>query len=396
MPHPFSRFNPKHGLRFCEGVNQPLPKSPGVMNVGSDALETWDTMGLLYMTLPIMGHVVLARTLILSVGRDTWISSLLALPVGCLTVFLIWFILRRPNGEWARLPTVLGGVIYNFLRWLLVGYFLFLTITTVIFLVALIHAVFLPQTPVWAITIWFGLFAYYAAAKGINAIARTAVILGIISFVLGYSVTAMSTPLKHWEELKPLLEHGWIPVLDGVLRISSMWSELIFLLLIPLRHKPGKGLLAIWLSGIFLNTIMTISTPTGAITIFGLREAQNMLYPATEGLRIISLGFIDRFDIYALLMMSFGCYIRTSLYARICVQLILNPRIGHSLGTHRLQITLLGIMVLILSGAIIVAPNASWSETLANEYQWGIFMLSIPVLLLLVSELAHRKCGISQ
>ena len=121
-----------------------------------------------------------------------------------------------------------------------------------------------------------------------------------------------------------------------------------------------------------------------------------MLYPATEGLRIISLGFIDRFDIYALLMMSFGCYIRTSLYARICVQLILNPRIGHSLGTHRLQITLLGIMVLILSGAIIVAPNASWSETLANEYQWGIFMLSIPVLLLLVSELAHRKCGISQ
>src|SRR5690625_4403338 len=82
-----------------------------------------------------------------------------------------------------------------------------------------------------------------------------------------------------------------------------------------------KGMFLLWSIGILLNALMMLSTFTGVITIFGLGQAENMLYPAQEIVRIINLGFLDRFDVYGMVLNAFGTYIRCCLYFRLAYEL---------------------------------------------------------------------------
>jgi spore germination protein KB len=185
----------------------------------------------------------------------------------------------------------------------------------------MIHIGFLPETPISVLVIWFMAFCLYAAKMGIKAIALTSGILSIFAIVIGYIVSFTSESLKDWRNLAPILEYGWSPVWMGALILISIWMELLFLLVVPLENVKEKRLFLTWVVCILFNALIMTAAMTGVVMVFGLGQASNLPYPALEVVRNISLGFIDRLDTYALVLMSFGCYIRTSLYLRLTYKL---------------------------------------------------------------------------
>lgn len=269
------------------------------------------------------------------------------------------------------------------------GYFLFLTIFSFALLVDFVFIGFLPDTPRVVILIWFLIFFIYAAVKGIKRIALTAGVLAVISIFAGHSITLLDTKLKEWGELLPVLEYGWEPVLWGTLLLISIWVELIFLLFIPIQNIKAKRMFLMWSIGIFLNALFMFSTFTGSIAIFGLGQADNFTYPALESVRIISLGFIDRFDIYGLLLMSIGIYLRCSFYFRIAYNITVKK-----ISSKWIRRILFGMITLLVSiSAYLISEEHLRVVNTLNIYAYMVVLYPIPFILLGISSIKKRKAN---
>lgn len=352
-------------------------------------LTKWETLFLIIMTLPIMGHVVILPLMLDVAGRDAWISILLSLPAAFAFAYAIYRLrLNHPDINLSEmLHLLLGKWFGRGIITLFILYFLFLTVLSFSALVDLVFIEFLPETPRIAIVIWFFIFFIYAATKGIKRIALTAGVLALIGLITGHTVTLMDTPKKEWSELQPLLEFGWSPALWGSLILISIWTELLLLLCVPMKNTHEKRLFLLWTIGILLNVLMMNSTITGVITIFGLGQADNFTYPAQEIVRIINLGFIDRFDIYGMILMTFGSYIRCSLYFRLAYEM----SISQSSSKWRKWILFSICAVLIFFGTLYVSKEHFRIEKAINLYTYMIVLFPIPFLLLFISSLKKRK-----
>lgn len=352
-------------------------------------LSKWETLFILVMTIPIIGHVVILPIMLDVAGRDAWISILLSLPGAFLFAIAIYKVRKKypDSGPVELFTLVLGKKGGKVLIGLLVAYFLFLSSLSYATLIDVVFIDFLPETPRLALILWFSIFMVYAALKGVKRIALTAGVLAILSAFAGHTVTLMDANKKEWGQLLPILEFGWSPVLWGTLIITSIWIELLVLLCVPIRNMKEKGMFLLWGIGILLNGLMMASTTTGVITIFGLGQADNFLYPAQEIVRVINLGFIDRFDIYGMVLMTFGVYIRSSLYLRI----------AYELGTSRSsskwfkKILFISFILLIVSSVIYITNIHFRLETAINLYAYMIVLYPIPFVLWFVAWVRNRK-----
>lgn len=351
-------------------------------------LTKWETLFLLVMTLPIMGHVVILPLMLDVAGRDAWISILLSLPVAFMFAIAIYRLrLKYPKQN-------ISDMLHNLLRkpfgtlimMVFIIYFLFLTVFSFALLVDFVYIAFLPETPRLAILVWFLIFFVYAAIKGIKRIALTASILTIISMATGHTVTLLDTKMKDWSQLQPIFEFGWSPILWGSLLLVSIWIELLLLLCVPIQNIREKRMFLLWSIGILLNALMIFSTTIGSITIFGLGQADNSVYPALESVRIISLGFIDRFDIYGLLLMAVGTYIRCSLYFRIAYDITVSK--VSSKWIRRCGFT--GFVLLVFLSTNYLSKEHFQLDKTLDIYAYMIVLFPIPFLLLGISYLKGK------
>ncbi|MCF8568048.1 GerAB/ArcD/ProY family transporter [Alicyclobacillus tolerans] len=300
------------------------------MNVASDTerpIGQAETFFLAMMTLPVMGHAILVPLLLQIAGRDAWLSVLLTIPFAVVFVGLVWHIRRNTHDEpQAILIEAAGNLLGKFLAPLFSAYFFFLSMLSVVFVVDMAHIYFFPETPSWALTAFYVLFMMYAVQKNVWSMAMTATILGIITVFTGNSTAFLSFPHKDWAEIRPLMEFGWRPVIWGSIVMLSMWTELLFLLFIPTRkpaHVIRKSMPSGWWILVLANAYMTFSSLLGVVAFFGFHMVRNFTYPTAEELSLLSLGFIDRFSIYVIINLSFGCFIRTGLYFRLGYELLL-------------------------------------------------------------------------
>ena len=352
-------------------------------------MNRWETLFLLIMTLPIMGHVVILLLLLDVAGRDSWISVILSLPIAFL--FAWWIYRLRTKYAGYNFPDIIKAIVGKGMGWaillLFTLYFLCLSAFSIAALADLTRVAFLPETPVLAISSWAMLFCFYAAKQGVKKISHIACVLGVIAMFTGHSITLLSTPKKDFFNITPILEYGWIPVLIGTLILSSIWVELAFLLLVPIKWASGSKMFLFWSIGILLNAIMMISTSTGAIMVFGAEQADNMVYPALEVVRLIRLGFVDRFDVYAMILMSFGCYIRGSLYLRVAFDLVY-PVVKKE--TQQKNWLLFGTTVLVGYLAYYLSAVHLRFEQFTIYYSYSIVLLPLPLLLLVASWFRKR------
>lgn len=352
-------------------------------------LTRWEILFICVMTIPIMGHVVILPLMIDVAGRDTWISVLLSLPAALFFAFAIYKLrLAYPRLSGKEIAAkVLGKWMGKAFTALFVIYFLFLTVLSFAALIDHVYIMYLPETPHVALILWFMIFFIYAAVKGIKRIALTAGVLTFIGMITGHTVTLMDSTKKDWGELTPILEYGWSPVFWGALVLISIWVELFIILFAPIQNIKTKRTFLVWSIAIFIVSLTMNSTTTGVIMIFGLEQADNFLYPATEIVRIIELGFIDRFDTYAMILMTLGTYIRCSLFFRFVYELGVEP-----IDSKWLKRIAGGLFVLIVFfGTLFIAKEHYRLEATVNFYTYLIVLYPIPFLLLILSWMKRKK-----
>lgn len=352
----------------------------------------WEALFMILMTTPITGHVLFLPFLLEEAGRDLWISALISVPMGLVVVGLIAVIRKNAlvalNTDSTNILQY-GGVLRYF-SLIIVLYLLSSAAISTASLLEMVKTAFMPETPLWALGIWFLIIYLYGARKGIVNIIWTSVVLAFVGLVTGHTITLILLHMKDWNNLLPMLQHGWVPPIKGALLITSMWAEFSILLFIPLQSEHRSHLFSTWSVGVLLDILMIISTGTGAVTIFGLELARNFTYPALESVRLMSLGFIDRFDIYGMILMLFGCYSKVALYISFTGEFFLS--LVRTKKKAISNIPLYGAGALVFSASYLIAVNY-WRmlEGLRVYIYFGVFVTGMLVLFYLLSLRERAK-----
>ncbi|MEB3103722.1 GerAB/ArcD/ProY family transporter [Ferviditalea candida] len=343
----------------------------------------------LIMVLPIIGHVVILPLLYDIAGRDAWISVLLATPFGILVGYVTWkFLNLEPGTTLKKLSTDLWGSWIGFLFNLIwFVYFFFMGIITLTSVVDMLQGGFYQETPMWFIGASFMIFIAYCMTKGIRVIAWMAGILTLIIIVTGHAVTLILSSMRDWRQLLPFLQFGWNPVISGAMLLCANWSEMFALAVLRISKVEKKGMLyLIWL-GTIVTSIAMVSVAAGTITVFGWEQTDTLLYPVLSSVRMVTLGFIDRFDVSGLALMTFGSFIRMSLFLYAMIEMM---PFQNLLSKYR-TITIVAVgLALYFTSLFMFTDKLSHDELLKN-YVFGVFLWPLPLLYILKHWWSNRK-----
>ncbi|MHB1682896.1 MAG: GerAB/ArcD/ProY family transporter [Bacilli bacterium] len=333
-------------------------------------------------SLPIVGHFLLVANVLRIAGRDAWISVLISIPVGFLFAAVLLALRRR----WKGTPLIdgiyhlAGPVGGTLISALLALYFFSIGVITLRGLEQFIVSVFMPETPYLVIGISFILLVAWAMYRDIEAVARTAIVLVLFIIITGTTVGFSLLPEKHYVRIFPLLENGWSPVLAGALLFSSIWSELISVLVFRSKPYSLKREAQGWTALLLFNGILFILSVLSAVTMFDMPLATHFAWPAQAEVRLIKFGMFDRNDIYGLFTMTAGSLIRITLFLFSACETIAHVV---PISSYKSAIWPVAAATLIVS-LLPFWNDAVYSLTLKFFYTYTFLFILIPLGLLLL------------
>lgn len=251
--------------------------------------------------------------------QDGWISILIGTLLGLIPLFIFLYIQNRyPNDTIFSLTKKLfGSFIGKIVNIILVIGVGLSAIVTFYNLIGFISSQYLNKTPTLAIAIMFFIVITYILTRGITIIARTHVVLLYFGIILFLLATVGLIKEFSMENLKPILEFGWKPVLNGSMSyIAFNILPLFVLTSIPKNYvfqtkHYNRDIIITY----FLSATTLFATIFFIISVFGPHLALLYQYPEFHLLKLINIsGFVTRvegivalhwlFDLFAFIVMG--------------------------------------------------------------------------------------------
>jgi len=291
-------------------------------------LNFFQTCMILMLAIGLSSHVIVNPMVLESSGRDAWIAILLTALIYVPWCVMLVIFMKRSNKQ--KLQPWLASRTNRFVSWLIIVP-LWLQIyaigcSTLIYTVTWSTTYYLPDTPKFFMVATLGVVSFFYARSGLRAIAYSAGILLPIVVVLGYFVSFANMPQKDYSLLKPMLEHGWQPAVNGILYAGGGFIELIMIIVVQHKLRARPKLWQVLILACILVYI-TIGPIIGAITEFGYAEAAKQFESPYEQWRLVKLGNdIEHVDFLSLFQWLAGAVIRISFALFLIAELMPIPK----------------------------------------------------------------------
>lgn len=280
-----------------------------------------------FLSMTVIGlknHVTIIPPILDVVGRDGWASVLLASVIIFFWLFLLVYIQKKTNQEPIRdwLEGKIGKIGSTIVIYLIVIYLLILAAFTMVETLQWINSTFLPQTPAFILLLIYTILCILLVTTSLQTIVilNVFVLFGVVVF--GFFVAFTNLQVKDYELLRPFFEHGFQPVIKGMIYPASGFIELLTLLFLQHQFKDRIrwyhfGIMLFILMGLTLGPLM------GAIAEFGPTEAAKQRYPAYEEWGLVSIGrYIEHLDFFSIYQWLTGTFIRVSFFLYVIADLL--------------------------------------------------------------------------
>lgn len=292
-----------------------------------DKLGKFSILHVILLVMTFIGlktHVTILPSILEQAKRDGWASVIIAAVLMFPLLLLIISIQKKTNQqplkEW--LSEKIGKVGSSIILYAVVIYLFLLASFTMHETILWISDTFLDSTPQLILLAVYIIVCFLLVSTNIQTIVMVNVIVLFVVVILGFYVAIVNIQVKDYNLLQPFFEHGFPPVLLGVVYPASGFIEIILLLF--LQHhfkKPIKWFhIAIM---IFILTVLTLGPLVGAIVEFGPEEAAKHRYPAYEEWGLVSVGrFIEHMDFLSIYQWLTGTFIRVGLLLYIAADIL--------------------------------------------------------------------------
>ena len=337
----------------------------------------------------------MGSTLLFSVGsqvkQDAWIAILLGL-VGGLLIFLIYYRLYRyyPDIPFTSyIQKITGKWLGRFIGFIYIIYYLYQASRVLRDFGELLATTIYTSTPLLVINALMLITIIYGIQKGIEVIARVGELFFAIVYFMGVlgMLLILVSGLIHLENLQPILENGWKPVLITVFgqTITFPFGEMVvFTMLLPYVNDQKKVKMAC-LGGMLLAGINIIVTTVVNITVLGTDLFIRSTFPLLGTISKIQFAnFIERLDVFFMLYLVIGGFFKISIYY---YALSIGVTDLFHFKNHRKITFPIGFIIIIASITIATnyAEHIKEGEFIIPYYLHWPFQIIIPVILLIIA-----------
>ncbi|WP_459967149.1 GerAB/ArcD/ProY family transporter [Paenibacillus sp. JCM 10914] len=275
---------------------------------------------IMMLTAGLTNHVIIIPVLLEKSGRDAWITIIVSAFLFVPWVLLVFGIIRKigdrsirqaiedSSGKTARIIISAMSSVYFFL-------FAFYTLKEV---VDWTKSTYMIQTPVIATSLILIVLCLITARKGMGVLGTTAGILLPVVVLLGIFVSIANIKVKNYNYLFPVLEYGFMPVLEGIPVMFGGLAQFVLILFLRPHLQKKPGFITLLLIHVVL-ICLTFGPTVAGIAEFGPEEMTLQRYPAYEQWRLVKLGkFVEHVDFLSIFQWLSGAYISISL----CIYLL--------------------------------------------------------------------------
>jgi spore germination protein KB len=329
--------------------------------------------------------------------QDAWIAILLGL-AGGIALFFVYYRLFKYYQELpltSYIQNITGKWIGRILGFLYIVYFIYCASRVLRDFGELLTTTIYTSTPLIVINSLMIVTILYGIHKGIEVIARIGQIFFAIIYLMaifGFTLISVSG-LIHIENLRPILENGWKPVMRTFLgeTLTFPFGEMIvFTMVLPFLNDSKKAKIAC-IGGMILGGINITITSVIAITTLGEELFTRSNFPLLTTIGKIQLAsFIERLDVLFMLYLVIGGFFKISIFYYAAVagtadifQFKTQQRLSFPIG------------FIILTASITIASN--YAEhikeglTFAPIYLHWPFQIIIPCILLVIAFFRNRS-----
>ncbi|WP_044747233.1 endospore germination permease [Bacillus alveayuensis] len=272
----------------------------------------------------VLNHVIVIPILLEAAKRDSWISVIFNFVTFLILAIFVYMIQKATNQQniFTWIKENFGKKLQIVLIAVLCIHLFILGQTTFMDTLTWTKVTYLPISSKFIMGTLLALLVLSASYSGIRTIViLNGVILPIV-IILGFFVASVNLQYKNFTLLKPFLENGLVPVLEGMIYSGGGIGE-FFLLLLLMQHRiKAKIRFYQIVITLFILSGLTIGPTIGALTIFGPEEAARQRYPAYEEWAMVSLGrFVEHVDFLSIYQWMSGVFIRLSTLGFIISEL---------------------------------------------------------------------------
>ncbi|MGE7840801.1 endospore germination permease [Lysinibacillus sp. NPDC093712] len=280
-----------------------------------------------FLAMTVIGlknHVTIMPPLLETAERDSWLSviftSILMFPWLFLLVYIHIKSNQEPLKDW--LPQKIGKIGSNIVIYTIAIFLIIIAAFTMIETLQWVNTTFLPKTPRLILLAIYVVLCILLVTTSLQTIVIVNVFVLLAVVVFGFFVAFTNLQVKDYDLLRPFFEHGFTPVLQGLVFPASGFSELILFLLIQHQIKDRMrwyhfAIMLLILAGLTMGPLV------GAITEFGPAEASKQRYPAYEEWGLVTIGrYVEHLDFLSIYQWLTGTFIRVGFILYIVTDLL--------------------------------------------------------------------------
>ncbi|KHF32176.1 Spore germination protein [Paenibacillus sp. P1XP2] len=272
----------------------------------------------------LTSHVIINPLVLDAAGRDAWLSVIFATVLLVPWTLMLAVFMKRTGQQ--KIQPWLAEKTNPILSWILVA--------PLIIHLYLIGGVTLYHTSGWTISNYLPatpkivlvgtlMFVCFCMAKlGIRSIAVSAGILLPVVVILGFFVSIANASEKNFNLFAPILEHGIMPPVNGMIYVGGGFVEIFVILSmqhrITNRVKPWHMVVY----GLIISYI-TLGPILGAISEFGPQEAAKQMESPYEQWRLVKIGgYVEHVDFLSVYQWLAGAFMRIALAQYLLVEIL--------------------------------------------------------------------------
>jgi spore germination protein AB len=236
------------------------------------------------------------RIIAKSAGYDAWISIIIAGIVGHITIWMMYYILQKTDGNFVESnQRIFGKFIGNALNFILVLYYTALTISVLRTYIEVIQVWMFPDLETWIFAAALMLLTIYIVLGGFRVVVGVC-FFGIILPAYLIFMFAYTFEYANFRMLLPIFEHSVLDILkatkDMTLTILGFETLLIYYPFIKNPEQSKKWAHLAMLSTTLLYVVIAVIT----FAYFSEKQLQKHIWSTLSMWKIVEMPFIERFE----------------------------------------------------------------------------------------------------
>ncbi len=323
--------------------------------------------------------------------QDLWISIILAIAVALPTVLVFSKLATMYPGKhlYQIFDIIFGKIIGTIISLFYISMFLHVGSLVIRDITEFIQVVVLYETPQYFTVIWVVLLSIYMVKSGFEVFARwTNFVLLILLFSI-FSLMLFALPKLNFLNILPILDNGWIPVLDsGISYYAFPFAEVVVFLALFNNLNENKNTYSVFVKAILIGGFILLMTTAQNILLLGFPNLSQIYFSSYSAKTLISVGgFLKRVEVGSAIMIFVTGIAKVTVYLfAVCIG------VSHLL-KHKKYSDLafpLGLSMLVLS-MIVYSNTMEMVEFLdISKYYLIPFQLFIPVIALIVGGIRRK------